>query len=145
MYDKLGDLLNETLEKGSVEFVKVKDKIDNAPKENETNEFDSNQKKNRIDTESYSHKAKRTKKEKPKVNSDIYIYKKITPEIERACRLLNVTENCSLEELKKAYKEKLKYYHPDHYSNNPVLYRVSTNKTREVVEAYNLLIGLVKN
>ena len=41
---------------------------------------------------------------------------------------------------KKVYKEKLKYFHPDKYDKNPVLKKVATNKTRMIVEAYELLM-----
>ena len=66
--------------------------------------------------------------------------KKITPEVERACRLLDITASANQDDVKKAYKEKLKYFHPDKYDKNPVLKKVATNKTRMIVEAYELLM-----
>ena len=73
------------------------------------------------------------------------IYKHITPEISKAFRLLDITPSANLEDLKKAYKEKIKYYHPDKFQNNPVMEKVATDKTRQVVEAYALLVDFISN
>ena len=57
----------------------------------------------------------------------------------RALRLLGLTPTATVDDVKRAYKEKLKYFHPDKYDNNEVLKTVATKKTRMIVEAYELL------
>ena len=57
----------------------------------------------------------------------------------RALRLLDLTDSATLEDVKRAYKEKLKYFHPDKYDKNEVLKTVATKKTRMIVDAYELL------
>ena len=51
---------------------------------------------------------------------------------------------CKAEDLKKAYKDKLKYYHPDRHADNETLQKIATDKTRQVVEAYNLIVKFLE-
>ncbi|MDO4546092.1 MAG: DnaJ domain-containing protein [Bacillota bacterium] len=53
--------------------------------------------------------------------------------------VLGVSENASEEEIKKAYKELVKKYHPDKYQNNP-LSDLAEEKLQEVNEAYDMLM-----
>ncbi len=53
--------------------------------------------------------------------------------------VLGVSENATDEEIKKAYKELVKKYHPDKYHNNP-LADLAEEKLREVNEAYDMLM-----
>lgn len=136
MYDKLGDLLNETLKSGQVKFKKKikypQKEIPHEEKKSEENFSKENVSKNKTKTEQ--------KKQAEPLNNKVSYLKKITPEIERACRLLDITTSANSNDVKKAYKEKLKYFHPDKYDKNPVLKKVATNKTRMIVEAYELLM-----
>ncbi len=136
MYDKLGDLLNETLKSGQVKFKKKikypQKEIPHEEKKSEENFSKENVSKNKTKTEQ--------KNQTKYLNNKVSYLKKITPEIERACRLLDITTSANSNDVKKAYKEKLKYFHPDKYDKNPVLKKVATNKTRMIVEAYELLI-----
>lgn len=52
--------------------------------------------------------------------------------------VLGVKENASQEEIKKAYRELVKQYHPDKYVNNP-LKDLAEEKLREINEAYDTL------
>lgn len=52
--------------------------------------------------------------------------------------VLGVKENASQDEIKKAYRELVKQYHPDRYVNNP-LKDLAEEKLREVNEAYDTL------
>jgi DnaJ-domain-containing protein 1 len=156
MYDRLGDLLNETLEAGTVKFIRI-DKAGNISQAglDEVNAFsdasgdskNSNPSSATKETSSASQNARDSKNDdyhaKQQSKKQYVIYKKITPEIERCYRLLDITVSASLEDIKKAYKEKLKYYHPDRHADNPVLLKVATDKTRQVVEAYKMLISFV--
>jgi molecular chaperone DnaJ len=53
--------------------------------------------------------------------------------------VLGVSENASEEEIKKAYKELVKKYHPDKYQDNP-LADLAEEKLQEVNEAYDMLM-----
>ncbi|MBQ3966944.1 MAG: DnaJ domain-containing protein [Treponema sp.] len=65
--------------------------------------------------------------------------KKLSPAEQSALKTLGLDENTSLEEAKKAYREKLKYYHPDRHGDNPVLQKVAREKTRLVLESWEIL------
>lgn len=54
--------------------------------------------------------------------------------------VLGINEGASDEEIKKAYREQVKKYHPDQYQNNP-LSTLAEDKLREVNEAYEYLTG----
>lgn len=53
--------------------------------------------------------------------------------------ILGVRENASQEEIKAAYRELVKKYHPDKYQNNP-LADLAEEKLREVNQAYDMLM-----
>ena len=53
--------------------------------------------------------------------------------------VLGIREGASDEEIKAAYKELVKKYHPDRYQNNP-LADLAEEKLREVNEAYDYLM-----
>lgn len=161
MYEKLGELLSESLEKGEVLQFTEEDKFteekfsiyenDSLNKKKESSEKPQSKKeKNDSKTEAdeaaerlmkkekEKASAKRNRSEQPKKSTGI-VYKKLSPEIERAYRLLDISVSASLEDVKKAYKEKLKYYHPDRHQNNKVLKKVAETKTKQILDAYNLL------
>jgi len=50
-----------------------------------------------------------------------------------------VRENASLEDIKRAYRELVKKYHPDKYQDNP-LRELAEEKLREINEAYEYLL-----
>lgn len=52
--------------------------------------------------------------------------------------ILGVREGASQEEIKAAYREQVKKYHPDKYQDNP-LYQLAEEKLQEVNEAYDFL------
>ena len=53
--------------------------------------------------------------------------------------VLGVSASASDEEIKKAYRELVKKYHPDNYANNP-LADLAEAKMKEVNEAYDLIV-----
>lgn len=53
--------------------------------------------------------------------------------------VLGLKEGASVEEIKKAYRELVKKYHPDRYRDNP-LADLAEEKLREINEAYDILI-----
>ncbi|MGI6115824.1 MULTISPECIES: DnaJ domain-containing protein [unclassified Clostridium] len=52
--------------------------------------------------------------------------------------VLGVPENASQEEIKKAYRELVRKYHPDQYQNNP-LSELAQEKLKQINEAYDML------
>ena len=52
--------------------------------------------------------------------------------------VLGVKEGASDEEIKKAYRELVKKYHPDKYVNNP-LADLAAEKMKEINDAYDAL------
>lgn len=53
-------------------------------------------------------------------------------------KVLGVSPNASQEEIKKAYRDLVKKYHPDKYKDNP-LEDLAKEKMQEVNEAYNAI------
>lgn len=53
--------------------------------------------------------------------------------------VLGIREGATVEEIKRAYKELVKKYHPDQYRNNP-LSDLAEEKLKEINEAYDYLI-----
>lgn len=53
--------------------------------------------------------------------------------------VLGIKEGASEEEIKKAYRELVKKYHPDQHHDNP-LYELAEDKLREINEAYDYLM-----
>ncbi|WP_407400907.1 J domain-containing protein [Treponema sp.] len=146
MYDRLGDLLSETLEAGHVKFVKPK------ISDNQSQKKEPSVKEPEVDAQKEKLGQTRTENRGQKKNSTEYeksyasgqkatgtIIKYVSPELERAYRLLGIPMGSSKDDVKKAYKEKLQYYHPDKHIGNPILEKVATDKTRQVVDAYNLI------
>ena len=155
MYDRLGDLLSKTLETGFVKTAapgkKVKDgarkknteqKLRSAAEQNQTATRRENTAPRRENT------ANRRENTATHENRQAFVYhsavKKITPELARAYRLLGITFSATTEDVKKAYKEKIKYYHPDRHTVNAVMQKIATDKTRQVVEAFTLIMKFLE-
>jgi len=142
MYDRLGDLLSETLEAGHVKFVKPKEKVTQVKEEKTSEETPG---KGHAESSEPIH----FESKKPSENGAHYkneqkatgtIIKAMSPELERAYRLLGIPYSSSREEVKKAYKDKLMYFHPDKHAGNAILEKVATDKTRQVMESYELIL-----
>ncbi|MBR6337292.1 MAG: DnaJ domain-containing protein [Ruminococcus sp.] len=56
-------------------------------------------------------------------------------------QILGITPNASEDEIKKAYKEAVKKYHPDRYQDNP-LSEVAEEKMAEINEAYDEIMNM---
>lgn len=169
MYDRLGDLLSKTLETGFVKTAapskKVKDgarkknteqKLRSAAEQNQTATHRENTANRRENTatrrENTANRRENTATHRENTatheNRQSFVYhsavKKITPELARAYRLLGITFSATTEDVKKAYKEKIKYYHPDRHTVNAVMQKIATDKTRQVVEAFTLIMKFLE-
>lgn len=161
MYDRLGDLLSKTLETGFVKTAapgkKVKDgarkknteqKLRSAAEQNQTATRRENTANRRENTSTRRENTATHENTSTHENRQSFVYhsavKKITPELARAYRLLGITFSATTEDVKKAYKEKIKYYHPDRHTVNAVMQKIATDKTRQVVEAFTLIMKFLE-
>ncbi|MFA7572210.1 MAG: DnaJ domain-containing protein [Lutispora sp.] len=58
--------------------------------------------------------------------------------------VLNIREGASIDEIKRAYKDLVKKYHPDQYQNNP-LSGLAEEKLKEINQAYDSLLRESEN
>lgn len=65
----------------------------------------------------------------------------ITDKEKAAYAVLGLKQGAAAEEVKAAWREKLKMFHPDSNSSNEVVQKVAKQKTLEVMEAYRVLGG----
>ena len=139
MYDRLGDMLSDALESGNF-FAEEKNQKEKTQEEKSRKEAETSQSPDREKSANQSHdreeSAGQTKKTE-KISGRRP--KKLSPAEQSALKTLGLDENASLEEAKKAYREKLKYYHPDRHGDNPVLQKVAREKTRLVLESWEIL------
>ena len=55
--------------------------------------------------------------------------------------VLGIDKNASEEEIKAAYREKARKYHPDNFGDNPAAAELATEKMQEINEAYDQIIN----
>ncbi len=55
---------------------------------------------------------------------------------------LGVTSSATLDEIKAAYRELAKKYHPDNYADNPDMQAFATEKMKEINEAYDEILRI---
>ncbi len=54
--------------------------------------------------------------------------------------VLGIGKNASLKEIKDAYRNKIKQWHPDNFINDPTKKKIAEQMAREIIEAYKYLI-----
>lgn len=65
-------------------------------------------------------------------------------ELKRYYDLLGLTSGANLNDLNKAYRRKIKQWHPDQFSNNPKLLKQANEKLKEINEAKGVLSHHIK-
>lgn len=121
MFDKLGDLLSEALEKG--ELPKSGETSQNERIENTFSDFNFIQKE--------AEKASPPPAQKTK--------KRIPAGIKAAFDFIGISEEADFDSAKRIYREKLMYYHPDRRNDNPVLQKVAKEKTAQLLKEWKLI------
>lgn len=58
----------------------------------------------------------------------------------KSLKILNLDEDATETEIKEAYRNLLKKYHPDNIPKYPEMQKTASEKTRKIVEAYRKLI-----
>ena len=61
--------------------------------------------------------------------------------IKKACETLGVKAGADENEIRSAYRKKLKLFHPDSNTENETVQRVAHKKTEEIVEAYKAILA----
>ncbi len=155
MYDRLGDMLHDVLASGTVparsataaDKQAAKERTDDTPPDKHGSSADEKTQS----AEKMSPRQKADKSEQRRQNagqSDRNIpHKKRQPsvrpvipaEVRDALAFFGLNETAERDDAKKAYHEKLKYYHPDRHGDNPVLQKVAREKTRSVIAAWKTL------
>ncbi len=57
-------------------------------------------------------------------------------------KLLNVTESATLSELKSAYRNLMKDWHPDKFSEDAILLQEAEEKSKKIITAYHFLVSI---
>ena len=57
-------------------------------------------------------------------------------------KLLNITPETNLSELKSVYRNLMKECHPDKFTDNEVLREEAEEKSKEIIEAYHFLVSI---
>ncbi|MEI6263719.1 MAG: KTSC domain-containing protein [Sphingobacteriia bacterium] len=57
-------------------------------------------------------------------------------------KLLNVTESATLSELKSAYRNLMKDWHPDKFAEDAVLLKEAEEKSKKIIQAYHFLVSI---
>ena len=112
MFDKLGDLLSEALEKGEL------------PKANE-------------DSPDFFQQQEESPKEEEKASQETK--RDIPAIVKSALDFIGISEEADFDSAKKIYREKLMYYHPDRRNSNPVLQKVAKEKTERLLREWKIL------
>lgn len=64
--------------------------------------------------------------------------------IEGYRKLLNVTESATLSELKSAYRNLMKDWHPDKFAGDEILLKEAEDKSKKIITAYHFLVSISK-
>lgn len=154
MYDRLGDMLHDVLESGTVpvrssttvgsqtaernaDGAKTDKHTAFADRKAQSAEKTSPQQNN--DSGQHRKNAEQPKQNAPRKKRRSSVYPVLPADVREALAFFGLDETASRDDAKKAYHEKLKYYHPDRHGDNPVLQKVAREKTRSVIAAWKIL------
>lgn len=154
MYDRLGDMLHDVLESGTIPVRSAMPADSQTADETADGaEIDKNaafadgktQSAEKIlprqndDSGQHRKNAEQPNRNIPRKKRRSSIYPVLPADVREAIAFFGLNETASRDDARKAYHEKLKYYHPDRHSDNPVLQKVAREKTRSVIAAWKTL------
>ena len=153
MYDRLGDMLHDVLESGTVSVRSAtpagsqaaEETADGAETDKHNAFVDGNTQSAKISprqNDDFGQHRKNTEQPNrniPRKKRRSSVYSVLPTDIREALAFFGLDETASRDDAKKAYHEKLKYYHPDRHGGNPVLQKVAREKTRSVIAAWETL------
>ncbi|WP_191016309.1 J domain-containing protein [Treponema zioleckii] len=167
-YDKLGDLLSETLDSGILPDSKLENESSkNAPEDFAGDDFINDDSKSadvqnkeesfenigtKFKNQDFDEKKSTYKKvcESEKLKTKTFTFehfsvnkKKSLPQnVKDAFKFLGIPEDTTFDEAKKTYREKLVYFHPDKWNKedtNPVLQKIAREKTQKILECWQVV------
>ena len=156
MYDRLGDMLHDVLESGTVPVrpaatVGTQTAEETAAStENDRNsafaDGKSTQSAEKMPPRQKNNDSGQYRRNKGQANQHVphtkwrsSVYPVLPADARDALAFFGLDETASRDDARKAYHEKLKYYHPDRHGGNPVLQKVAREKTRSVIAAWKTL------
>lgn len=114
-YEKFGDLLRDAIENDTL-FKENKKKYNDTSTSINADSVPENEQKTKEKTINWT-------------SSDL-----------KSLKILNLDEDATETEIKEAYRNLLKKYHPDNIPKYPEMQKTASEKTRKIVEAYRKLI-----
>ena len=132
MFDKLGDLLSEALEKGEIPKAA-------SPEESSPSSQKSETIQQTFSDFSFMQKGANSIPNVPKEEVKKRPLPKIPAHIKSALAFIQIPEEADFEAAKKIYREKLMYYHPDRRNDNPVLQKVAKEKTARLLKEWEII------
>ncbi len=137
-YDKLGEMLKTSLESGNIPKNKKRESANTA------NKFANSTKENAHTSKTANKTHSTTSENVKKSNKKSNILDKNAQTYSQLYKVFNLEYGCTQEELKTAYHELLKKYHPDNFNGMPETQKIAQRKTQELIKAYNKLAKIVK-
>lgn len=149
MYDKLGELLRDAIDSGNF-FDQNQNKTEQISKETDSEciqnhtENTRNQQNTEKDNNFSSnnvHKSIHLNNNSSDriVSSSKKLIKYAHPDIQKACSLLEITDDMNFDQAKSQYHKKLQRFHPDKNADNEIMRKITREKTGQIVEAWKLL------
>ncbi len=146
MYDRLGDLLSSALESGKI----PEQKDSGIPAEAERN--DAVSKTNTIPQEAARIKAAHfLNVKKSRRKGEIIHAENLTQNVHLlpdsvscAYGILGIAPDAAEDDIRSAYRAKLKMFHPDSNSGNETIQKIARQKTAEIIDSYKLITNWLK-
>lgn len=150
MYDRLGDMLHDVLESGTVPVrsattfgAQAADETADRTKTGAFADKKSTQSAEKLSSrqndDSGQHRQNEGQSDKNVPHKKKRQAAYLPADVRDALAFFGLDGTASRDDAKKAYHEKLKYYHPDRHGGNPVLQKVAREKTRNVIAAWKTL------
>jgi DnaJ-domain-containing protein 1 len=149
MYDRLGDLLSSALESGKI----PEQKNSGIPVEEERNATAAKQ--YTVLREAQKTQAARllnVKKGRRKgeiihaenLAHEVHSYRMIPGSVSRAYEVLGIAPDAEEDDIRSAYRAKLKRFHPDSNSSNETIQKIARLKTAEIIDSYKMITAWLK-